>query len=210
MKNFILLDWDGNIARTLDVWLEACRRLLEKRGMHFSDTEIASCFGRPTESFNEWGISDVDAALDEMDAYAKQHLPTVELYPDALEVLESLKQSGKHLALITTSARAIIMPALDYHNLHDYFEVITCGDDTEHHKPHPEPLQKTLKALGGTEAEAIMIGDGDKDLGAAKKAGIDSILFFPPEHVKFYDIEEFKKLNPTHIVSAFRDILTLV
>ena len=32
MKQFILLDWDGNLAKTLDIWLNACRAPLEKRG----------------------------------------------------------------------------------------------------------------------------------------------------------------------------------
>jgi hypothetical protein len=29
---YILLDWDGNLARTLDIWLAALKTPLEKRG----------------------------------------------------------------------------------------------------------------------------------------------------------------------------------
>ncbi len=55
-----------------------------------------------------------------------------------------------------------------------------------------------------------MIGDSDKDLGAANNFGIDSVLFYPPEHKKFYDIEKLKKLRPTYIVSDLRQILEIV
>jgi hypothetical protein len=34
---YILLDWDGNPARTLDLWLDALRKGLEKRGHNFTD-----------------------------------------------------------------------------------------------------------------------------------------------------------------------------
>ena len=55
-----------------------------------------------------------------------------------------------------------------------------------------------------------MIGDTEKDVGAANNAGIDSILFFPPEHKRFYDIDKLKKHKPTHIVSDFRHIIEIV
>lgn len=55
-----------------------------------------------------------------------------------------------------------------------------------------------------------MIGDSDKDIGAAANLGIDSILFYPPEHEKFHDYPALKKLNLTHIVDDFKKVLTIV
>lgn len=45
-----------------------------------------------------------------------------------------------------------------------------------------------------------MIGDSDKDLGAARNFGIDSVLFYPAEHKKFYDLEKLKELEPTYFL----------
>ncbi len=84
------------------------------------------------------------------------------------------------------------------------------NEDTDKHKPDPEPLEKALQLLNGTKQEAIMIGDSDKDIGAATNAGIDSILFYPSEHAKFYKLDELQALNPTHIVDDFRQILQIV
>lgn len=209
---YILLDWDGNLAKTLDVWLQATRIPLENRGVkHLSDSEIVTyCFGRAPKGYAELGITDVDAALDEMDAIAVEILPEVELYPDALIVLEKLKEMGKQTALITTSLRKNVIPLLDKYDIHHFFDVVITREDTTHRKPHPEPLEKALKDLGGDKDEAVMIGDSDKDIDAANNAGIDSILFYPDEHAKFYDLKELQAFKPTHTVHDFREILRIV
>jgi len=210
MKNYILFDWDGNLAKTLDVWLEACRIPLQKRGLILTDEEIASCFGMPIERFGQWGITDVDATVTEMDEIAARMLPEAELYPDAIEVLDNLKSQGKKMALITTSFRANVINLLNKYGMHHYFDVVIAYEDTKEHKPHAEPLEKALLELSGNKEEAIMIGDSDKDLGAALNTGVDSILFYPPEHAKFYKLEDLKKFDPTHIVHDFRDIINIV
>lgn len=207
---YILLDWDGNLAKTLDVWLVACRTVLEHRDLNLSDEEIAGSFGHLQTTWLPWGVKDIDAAVNEAVALAQKELPNVELYPDALEVLEALHASGRQLALITSSGHQQVQHLLDKYQLAPFFQVIIAGDDVVHHKPHPEPLEKALKALGGTKSQALMIGDSDKDLGAAKNAGIDSVLFYPPEHQKFYDLSYLKQLTPTYIVADFRQILRIV
>ena len=37
----------------------------------------------------------------------------------------------------------------------------------------------------------------------------DSVLFYPPEHKKFYDLEKLKELEPTYIFDDFKDVLTI-
>ncbi|MET1033489.1 MAG: HAD family hydrolase [Candidatus Saccharimonadales bacterium] len=210
MKKYILLDWDGNLAKTLDVWLRVLRTVFEKRGIHLTDEEIASSFGAFNQYAKAWGVQDVDVAAEEADALAKQKLPDVELYPDALEVLAALHVSDRKLALITTSPHRNVQHLLEKYDITRYFDIIIAGDDVQNHKPHPEPLEKALEKLGGNKSEAIMIGDSDKDLGAAQNAGIDSILFYPPEHKKFYNLEQLQKLNPTHVITDFRQVLEIV
>jgi pyrophosphatase PpaX len=207
---YILLDWDGNLAKTLDVWLEACRVVLKNHELELTDREIGSSFGNFIGHFKAWGFDEPESVIDEAVVIAKQKLPDVELYPDAIEVLECLCDSGKKLALITTSPHENIKHLLDKYNLANFFETIIAMEDTQNHKPHPEPLEKALQQLGGNKNEAIMIGDSDKDIGAANNAKIDSILFYPPEHEKYYDISDLKSHEPTYVVNDFRQILKLV
>jgi pyrophosphatase PpaX len=207
---YILLDWDGNLAKTLDLWLRACRVPLEKRGLKLTDEDIAGSFGHLRSTWEPWGIGDTDAAIGEADVIAQQDLPNVELYPDALEVLEELYAAGKRIALITSSSHGNTQHLLQKYNIARFFHAIVASDDVEHHKPHPEPLERALSLLGGIKTEAVMIGDSDKDLGAANNARVDSILFYPPEHEKFYNLSKLKQHNPTYIVADFRQVLNIV
>lgn len=210
MKKYILLDWDGNLAKTLDIWLHACKQAIETQGIVKTDEEIGSSFGQFSRHMEEWGVPNIEQAINMADEIAKKELPEVELYPDALFVLSTLKTKGKKLALITTSPHENIEILLLKYDLLDTFDVIVAGDDTKNHKPHPEPLEKALSQLGGTKKEAVMIGDSDKDLGAAENAEVDSILFYPDEHKKFYDLKKLKKHNPTYVVNDFKQVIELV
>ena len=207
---YVLFDWDGNLAKTLDLWLEALRVPLVRRGLHITDEQISDSFGAIIQHMKQWGVKDPEAALEEADAIAQKTLPDVDLYPDALEVLEKLHSLGKQLALITTSEHVNVRYLLVKHNLNRFFEVIVAGDDVTNHKPHPEPLEKALTALAGSKEQAIIIGDSDKDLGAAQNFGIDSILFYPPEHQKFYNLNNLKELKPTYIVHDLRQVLKII
>lgn len=207
----ILLDWDGNIAKTLDVWLHVIRIALEKRGYELSDHEIAfRCFTSFDKAFTELGVTDIPTMIEEIDAMVAKSLPNVELYPDALLVLEQLRDSGKQTALITSSWRKNLLLTLDNYNMRHFFDIIIAGDDVTHHKPHPESLERALAELGGSKESAVMIGDSDKDLGAAKNAGVDSILFYPDEHQRFYKLDDLAAHKPTHTVSDFRKIIDIV
>ncbi len=208
---YILLDWDGNIARTLDVWLGAFQAVLRNRGFDLSDEEVAASFGEFERYVKEvWHVPNSDNIFDEVDTIAKERLPSVELYPDALDVLHDLKVQGKQLALVTSSNHHNIVDVLERYEMRAMFDAIVARDDVTQFKPHAEPLEKALTLLGGSAERSIMIGDTDKDIGAANNAGCDSILFYPPEHVKFYDLDELMTHHPTHIVADFREILNLV
>ena len=207
---YLLLDWDGNLAQSLDLWLDVFRLVLADRGLTPSDEAIARSFGKTEQFFVQLGISDPATLYETADRIGKAALPGVELYPEALEVLNEFKARGKQTALITSSNRANIDPLLEKYDLHALFDVVVAREDTAEQKPHPEPLEKALALLGGTKEQAVMIGDSDKDLGAANNAGIDSILFYPKEHAKFYDLKTLQSYKPTHVVGNFKEILDIV
>lgn len=207
---YILLDWDGNLAKTLDVWLDAYRITFKKHSVDVSDEEITDHFGDIPSFLRELGVQDVGAMYEEAHVLARQGLPDAELYPDVLAVLKTLHVAGKQLALITSSPHRNIQTLLEKYSLKPFFGVIVAGDDVTHTKPNPEPFEKALAALGGTKSEAIMIGDSSIDVEGANNAGIDSILFHTPDHGRFFKLEALQALKPTHVIDDFRQILELV
>jgi pyrophosphatase PpaX len=208
--NFVILDWDGNLAKTLDIWLNAIRVVTERRGFLFTDHQLASFFGDFVGLMQSAGVTDAKQALIEADLIAKRLLPEVVLYTGAKDLLTYLHGAGKHTALITSSTSENVRHLLVKHGIEDFFDSVVAADDTTHHKPHPEPLEKALAQLGGVKSEAVIVGDSDKDLGAATNFGIDSILFHEPSHEKFYPLTELQKLHPTHVVSRLEDIKSVI
>lgn len=206
---YILLDWDGNLAKTLHIWLEAYRVVLERRGIHKSDMEIAGMFGTSSMQMELWGVKDLHEADEEAGEEAVQMLPDVELYPDVLSTLEQLHDKGHILGLVTTSTRQSLGDLLAKYNLDKLFQVVITADDVSQHKPHPEPLLKAMEILGAIPELTIMIGDTEKDILSAQSAGIDSVLFHSPAHSTFYNVDFLRSHKPTYSIETFPDLLQI-
>lgn len=206
---YVLLDWDGNLARTLDIWHAALKEPLIKRGHNFADDEIGANFAIFQERMEQLGIKDIAAIIGEAHEIAARECPNVELYPEAITTLEKLRELGAKIALVTTSQHYQIDPLLQKYDMASFFDAVVCGDDVSSHKPHPEPIEKALKLLGAEKQEAVMVGDSGNDISGATNAGIDSILFFPEEHVKFYKLEKLQEFKPTYVVERFYEIVSI-
>lgn len=207
---YLLFDWDGCLAQTLQIWLGAYKEVFAKFSLYPKEKEITE------KVFGDWtgatklGIKNMDLFTKETLKIVNKKLPNVALYEYAEEALISFKTKGKKLALLTTSKRSSIHPALKNRKLIDFFDTILTDEDVDKHKPHPEIIEKALSRLKGQKERAVIIGDSAHDLGAAKNAGIDSILFYPDNHKIFYDFEFLKKQDPTYTISHFRELASLI
>lgn len=190
--NTILFDWDGTLAQTLEVWLQTFKEAYAKVGVYPTDRTIGGKFGK-WDAYIELGVEPKD-----VDTY-KQHfevvyerLEKVELYPKVKNTLERLKLQGYKLGLVSTSTLKMLNAALSNHDIKDFFDVIISADDTEKHKPDPTPILMALERINSPIEKAVFVGDSDKDTGAAHNANVPLLLFAPPRHDLFYDLEEVK------------------
>jgi pyrophosphatase PpaX len=212
MKQYehILFDWDGCLAKTLDIHLDSYRKTFAEYGIYPEDKTITH------EIFGSWdapkklGIKDIEAYMKKYLTRADKELQAVGLYDKVKESLTILKNRGKKLALITSSFRATVMSALKCNDLENMFEVVLFFEDVKNLKPDPEIIYKALEKLGGNKEKSIIVGDSKSDLGAANNAEIDSILFFPKHNEKFYDLEMLKTYNPTYIINDFQEVLNII
>jgi HAD superfamily hydrolase (TIGR01509 family) len=213
--DYILLDWDGNIAHTLNVWPDALGAVLQKHRYYLTHQQlIDSTWGFAAYIVEHTNIS-YDEALrihTEASDLVTKNAQNVELFPGVRDVLFELKEKGKHLALVTTSEYRMIAPTLEKFELLGLFEAIITDDDIEkvERKPHPKPLQMALERMGGVPEAAIMVGDRDKDIIAGHNAGMASALFCGPEHRLYYNFDTLVKCQPTYVMAEFSDLLTIV
>jgi pyrophosphatase PpaX len=209
--DYIFFDYDGCLAKTLDVILEIYRELFVEFGLPKTDKELISIWG-------DWrgplklGISETDLPvwIEKYKAAVNTRAPQAPLYPHVREMLQTLKAQGKHLALLSSSESSSIEPVLDQNGLREFFTVFLFANDVSKHKPDPEIIYKALELIGGDADKAIMIGDSKSDLGAAKNAGIDSILYYPEHNQQFYTKESLLQFEPTYVVDDFQQVPILV
>jgi len=93
-----------------------------------------------------------------------------------IDVLETLRDEGRRLGVVTAKRRATLALAFEVlPELRPYFDVCVGAEDTERHKPHPEPLLAALARLQEEPQHAVYVGDSPFDVQAAKAAGTASI-----------------------------------
>lgn len=198
--NTILFDWDGTLAQTLEVWLQTFKEAFAKVNIYPSDKDISSRFGNQNLHI-ELGVvsSDIETYSQHLETVYEK-LEKVELYPGAANILDILKANGYKLGLVSSSTNKMLQTALKANDLSDMFDCIVGADDTDKHKPDPKPLFIAIKKLGTSAESTIFVGDSDKDTGASFNANIPLLLFAPPHHDLYYDLDDLKD-SPSVIAS---------
>jgi pyrophosphatase PpaX len=100
---------------------------------------------------------------------------TLEAFPGIVDVLAQLKDEGRRLGVVTAKRRGTVELAFARLPLAHLFETVVGGDETERHKPHPEPLLLGLERLGAAPAESAYVGDSPYDVEAARAAGMFAV-----------------------------------
>ena len=86
--------------------------------------------------------------------------------------LAALQQEGRRLGIVTAKRRLTVRLAFDVLPwLEPHFEIVVGAEDTERHKPNPEPLLHAHDLLGAAPGDAAYVGDSPFDVEAAKAAG---------------------------------------
>jgi phosphoglycolate phosphatase len=98
------------------------------------------------------------------------------VYPGVRETLAALAATGWRMGICTNKLQAATLAVLRGLRLQDYFAAVVGGDAAPARKPDPRHLLAVLKALGGDAAAAVMVGDNEHDIAAARGAGARSVL----------------------------------
>ena len=81
------------------------------------------------------------------------------------------------LGMVTSRVQESIYSIPDLAKLRRYFQAVVAYQDTQLHKPNPEPLLLAAERLGVLPEESVYIGDVESDMQAAHAAGMQGILY---------------------------------
>ncbi len=174
----ILFDLDGTVIDSGAIILASMRHATrEVLGLEYSDEELMKTVGGPGL------VAQMEAIAPEhaerlVDVYRAHNLPlhdTLEACVGMEAVLVRLHEEGRTLGIVTAKWRATAELAFATVPLGHLFATIVGGDETERHKPDPEPLLLAAERLGVEPAAAAYVGDSPFDVRAAKAAGMYSV-----------------------------------
>jgi pyrophosphatase PpaX len=91
------------------------------------------------------------------------------------DVLATLREQGRKLGIVTAKRRQTVALAFEHVPIEHLFDVVVGSDDTERHKPSPDPILHALDQLGVPADDAAYVGDSPFDMRAARAAGVHAV-----------------------------------
>lgn len=174
MYKHIVFDVDGTLIDTEYAVLHSLKNLLkEEYNRDYKIEELEFALGITGEAaIKQLEISDIERTVDLWNDKLNKYKESVCVFNGIEELLKVLSQNHK-LGIVTSKTKEEFEEEVTHFGLNKYFGVIICADDTEKHKPNPEPLLKYMELANAKNKETIYIGDSIYDMQCAKASKVD-------------------------------------
>lgn len=209
MIHTVLFDLDGTIVDTNELIIQSFLHTFEGTEKPLTREHIIPNMGRPlVEQMKQFsGRETVDDLIQKYRSFnIANHDKLVREFPYVRETLGKLHEAGVRLGVVTSKVRRTTEMGLRLCGLYDYFGTIVTVEDVSKPKPDPEGIRKALRALGGDEASALMVGDSHYDIEAARNAGIPSAAVA----WSMKGVEYLQRFEPTYLIDDIRELLPIV
>jgi HAD superfamily hydrolase (TIGR01509 family) len=145
-------------------------------------------------------------ALAIAEKYELEAAKTTGLLSGAVDTLEALKKMGLKIGLCTINSEKSTNHILKRFGISKLFDAVTPRNKVKYVKPSPEHLKATLKALNVNPKEAILIGDGTRDMQCAKELSVIAVGL--PTGVS--SEKELIASGASYFIASIRDLPRLV
>ena len=105
-----------------------------------------------------------------LDRYEKHLLDKTVLYPGVHDILAYFH--GKRRVIVSNKMHRLSVAVVRGLGVEKQFDAVLGGDSAAEKKPHPALLNSVLRRFQVQAASALMVGDGDTDVEAGKRAGV--------------------------------------
>lgn len=183
----IIFDVDGVLLDSFEANLKFFQDLMVKTGYRpptreeypeFFHLTMMNAIKELTKSTSEEEIN----RIWEMGRKREVRYPTELLtIPDGAEKVLKTLSTEYLIGIATSRVRKSIYESPQLAKLAKYFKADVSYEDTEKHKPEPEPLLLASSKLGVNQSECIYIGDVENDIKAARAAGMKVIIYSKDE-----------------------------
>lgn len=175
----ILFDLDGTLLDTAHDMAEALNRTRGSEGLAalpFERIRPLVSHGAPRLlklAFGEPGQTRYDELRQRFLGFYRASLAVhTRLFAGFDHVLERIESAGLHWGVVTNKPGWLAEPLLAELGLAPRCGCIVCGDSLAERKPHPMPLLHAARLLGLEPRECAYVGDAERDVQAARNAGM--------------------------------------
>ena len=153
------------------------------------------------------GRSIDDAALEKLVAtYRECYIGSDFLlsppYPGALELLQRLKASGKHIALATNKSERGTARMLELKEITALFDIVLCHDSGGEFWSKERMIETILQRTQTPKENAIFFGDAPTDVAAGKNVGLPTVAAL----YGYGDRDELLAANPDFVCPNLAEV----
>ncbi len=177
MKKYkaIIYDIDGTVLNTLNMNMYPLMKIIkEELGEDWSFEDVLKFASYPgMKVMEELHIQDKEKTYERWVKYVNEYEEGASLYDGFEEVFKQFEKAGIIQAVVSAKTKEQYQIDMVEKGLDKYMQATILADDTDKHKPDPQPLLECLKRLQVNPEEAIYIGDAKSDELASLNAHID-------------------------------------
>jgi len=207
----VLFDLDGTLIDSIGLILDSFRHTFAAFGLPpRPDEEWLQGVGIPLATQLAAWVSDpatVEAMVATYREYnLKHHDARVRVYPGIANAVSALRAEGIRLGLVTSKLRQTARRGLQVAGIEGALEVLVGVDDVTFAKPHREPVDRAVAALGAAPESTIFVGDSVHDMWSGRSAGVatGAALWGPSSRADLAPAE------PTHWFDSPDDLVKVV
>lgn len=206
----VLFDFDGTLIDSGEIILasfrHATKTVLEQE---IPDEVLAAAVGG-SNIYDQMRAFDEERVDELVRVYRAHNEPLHDelvAFEGIERLLERLKAEGRQLGIVTAKRRRTVDLAFSILPLERYFDTVVTSDQTEHHKPHPEPVLTALERVGAKPEEAAFVGDSPFDMGAGKAAGVFTVAV---SWGKIHPVERLLETGADVVVHSPEELLDVL
>lgn len=207
MIRHFVYDFDGTLSDSYPVFMRIVWEIARRNGAttQATDAELHRQIKVRTANavrFFEWnGEMTREDYIAQFQTLQMEYAEEFKLYPNAIELLEAVLQSGGKNYLYTHSGKSVYK-TMESMGISKYFTYVLDASQGFASKPAPDALQFLCEKFGIDPKEAIMIGDRPIDVQAGANAGMQSCMFDPDG---YYSDEP-----ATYYKTSLKDVIDII
>lgn len=179
----IVLDFDGTLIDTERIMLACCKEYAEMQNLVYNKNIINEFVGACPEDilkilWREFGknFDAVGFVKNTVKFYNNKLLNELApLLPNAVELLQYLKNNGWTIGMATTTYMKIVSHEIKGHNIDKYFDYIVTGDMVDESKPSPKIYYEITERMGVKPEDCYAVEDSTVGITSAITAGMRTI-----------------------------------